>query len=384
MALAAQLSARLRAEAALQSVMENSPDNIIRYDLDCRAIYANRMMEKTLNINISDTIGKQPTERLINGVSVVGTEAAGNYQEKLQQVIDSGVPDNIEIIMLDLDGNPLNHLIQFVAERDHDGKIIGALAFGIDITERRRTERELLESRQQLRELSVHQQTLLEEERTRIARELHDELGQLLTGIKLDAMWLERHLLGDRPNVTSKVTSMSQLIDVALNAVHRVATDLRPEMLDDLGLRAAIEWLTEEFAKRTGIDFNLEIYGQPQCGNNDCSCIWEVGNLNEELTTAVYRILQECLTNVARHAQATHVQVLLQCQDGKFMFRVTDNGKGIHSDNSIKRKSYGIIGMRERTRSLGATLNFSSAEKNGTSVEFVMPIELIKGMDEDL
>jgi two-component system sensor histidine kinase UhpB len=235
-----------------------------------------------------------------------------------------------------------------------------------DISERKQAELDLLESRRQLRELSFHLESVREEERTRIARELHDELGQMVTGLKLDVRWLASGLSGAKPVVMDKIASLSQSIDDTLNAMRRVAADLRPTMLDDLGLVAALEWLTEDFGNRTGLHALLEL----DVKELSCDC----DRSENEMATAVFRIVQECLTNVVRHAQALHVRVFLGCTDGKLTLLVSDDGKGMDMKDEINRNSYGTIGMRERVHRLGGTFNLASAPGKGTHVKVSLPI----------
>ena len=271
------------------------------------------------------------------------------------------------------DGTPIPVSIVASAIMENGKAIASVIAFQ-DISRRKQTEWNLLESRKQLRELSSHLQTVREEERTRIARELHDELGQMLMGVKLDAKWLANHLSGAQPEVTDKVDAMSRLIDETLDAMRRVAADLRPTMLDDLGLAAAVEWLTEDFAERTGIHIQLDMdmeEGQCDCPQAECG-------LNAKVATAAFRIVQECLTNVARHAQAGHVLVSLDCYKGKLMLLLSDNGKGIPADHKNKRNSYGMIGMRERAHDLGGTFDVFSIPGDGVAVVAVLPVQPIE------
>jgi len=257
-----------------------------------------------------------------------------------------------------------------------DGKAVAAVTAFQDTTQRKQAEQELLESRQQLRDLTTYLLSVREEERTRIARELHDELGQMLTGVKLDATWLINQLPGEQPGVARKADAMTRLIGETMDAMRRIAADLRPVMLDDLGLVAAVEWLTEEFAERTGISVEL-VMGREQCKRPcelECTLQWE-DNLSREVATAAFRIVQECLTNITRHAEAKHVLISLQCQDGSLILRVSDDGKGISVANEKKRDSFGVVGMRERAYGLGGTLNLSSVPGEGTTVEVVIPVE---------
>lgn len=268
------------------------------------------------------------------------------------------------------DGSPIPVSIVASAIVD-DGKPIASVVAFQNISQRKQAEQELLESRKQLRELTNYLQAVREEERTRIARELHDELGQMLTGVKLDAMWLASRLSGERADVTDKVGSMSKLIDDTLDAMRRVAADLRPVMLDDLGLTAAVEWLSEEFGKSTGISVHLEV--EVECGS--CNYRGEGCCLNSEVSTAAFRIVQECLTNVARHAEAEHVLISLDCHDGKLMLLLSDDGKGMPASGENKRDSYGVIGMRERAHNLGGRLHLLSIPGEGTTVVAIIPVK---------
>lgn len=236
-----------------------------------------------------------------------------------------------------------------------------------DITLRKRAEQKLRESRRQLQKLTAHLQTVREEERARIARELHDELGQMLTGVKLDAKWLASALTGGEVFIQEKIVSMSKLIDDTLDAMRRVAADLRPVMLDDLGLEAALEWLTEEFGKRSGLHTRLEL--------DVADGLCQLQQLDTEIATAAYRVTQECLNNIARHARALHVQILLRCTGDKIFLRIADDGQGMTERQ--KRNSFGIVGMRERTAGLGGTFHISSIKGEGTCVEVSLPTQLI-------
>jgi len=260
----------------------------------------------------------------------------------------------------------------------NNGKAVASVTAFQDISERKKAEQELLDSRKQLRELSAHLQSVREEERTHIARELHDELGQMLTGVKLRATWLIGQLPKDQPVIKSKADDLSKLIDETMDAMRRTASDLRPVMLDDLGLAAAVEWLTEDFAERTGLVVKLDL-SKGKCNNaciSECSLQWE-DNLNAEMATAAFRIVQESLTNIARHAEAENVIVRLCCRDGDMVVQISDDGKGISKENEKKRDSYGVIGMRERAFGLGGTLNLSGNIGKGTTVEAIFPVKPI-------
>ncbi|MFA6014657.1 MAG: PAS domain S-box protein [Gallionellaceae bacterium] len=266
--------------------------------------------------------------------------------------------------------------VSFVASAImQDGKAVASVTAFQDISQRKQAEQELRESRKQLRELSAYLQSVREEERSRIARELHDELGQMLTGIKLDANWLINQLPAHEPAVERKSNSLTKLINETMDAMRRTAADLRPVMLDDLGLAAAVEWLSEDFTERTTINVQLAL-GKAQCKHPcswECASQWD-DNLNDAVATAAFRIVQESLTNIARHAHANRVMISITCKDGNLLLLVSDDGQGIETHNVQKPNSYGVIGMRERAHSLGGIFDLSSIPGEGTTVQAVIPL----------
>ncbi len=223
----------------------------------------------------------------------------------------------------------------------------------------RRAQQELLDSRRQLQALTSHLQTVREEERTHIARELHDELGQMLSALKMDLARVRGRIPAGDEALANKTRAMAELIDATLDAVRRIAADLRPVMLDDLGLRAAVEWLLEDFAERYGVGFKLE-------------AALDGYRLDDPRATAAFRIVQECLTNVACHAQAAHVVVILSYRDDELSLTVKDDGKGLEQGGG-RRNSYGLVGIRERAAHFGGDMKVVSAPSQGTSVEVSLP-----------
>ncbi len=207
------------------------------------------------------------------------------------------------------------------------------------IAERLQVEEHLHRSRAQFRDLSGHLQRVREEERARIARDIHDDLGQCLTTIKLDLAILYRETPEQAAVVRRKVREMSQLVDGTIHSVRRIISELRPRLLDDLGLTAAIEWQTADFQKRTGIPVSLSVYPREII-------------LDRDRSTVLFRVLQEALLNVVRHAAATAVSVSLTDIDGNVEFEVRDNGRGITTEETGHRTSFGLLGIRERAESL--------------------------------
>jgi signal transduction histidine kinase len=226
--------------------------------------------------------------------------------------------------------------------------------------ERERAEEDLQRSHDQLRALTGRLQSVREEERTNIAREVHDELGQSLTGLKLDLSWLASRLHGAR-GLQRKLKAMSTQVDATIQAIRRIATELRPGVLDSLGLAAAIEWQAADFQARTGIRCETRI-GVPDA------------LLDRESSTACFRIFQETLTNIIRHAEATQVAVALTQEGRDLVLTVRDNGRGISERDVAHSRSIGLLGMRERAAQLGGVVLFQGRPGEGTTVTMRVPL----------
>jgi PAS domain S-box-containing protein len=231
-----------------------------------------------------------------------------------------------------------------------------------DVTERVRAEEALLRSREELRELALAAHSVREQEKSRIARELHDELAQSLTALKMDVTWLRGHLPAGDASVSGKLGDIEALLDGTVAATRRISSDLRPLMLDDLGLVPAVEWLVQKFTERNGIPCELDI-GAPDL------------ELHEPYASAVFRILQESLTNAARHARASRVEVSIGLGDGSVALRVRDDGRGFSPEDPRKPGSFGLMGLRERAYLLGGDVSIASEPGRGTTVEVRIPLE---------
>ena len=201
-----------------------------------------------------------------------------------------------------------------------------------------------------------------EEERTRIAREIHDELGQVLTGLKMEVTWLAKRLK-DKPLI-EKTDSMCALIDSSVQTVRKIATGLRPEMLDDMGLIAAVAWQAKEFQKRTGIRCRAKLPAEVK--------------FDIDISTTMFRIFQEILTNVARHSRATRVDIELTLGAEQIGLEVSDNGVGIQDNELHARKSLGLLGMQERALLFGGDVRISGSPGHGTRVSVTIPLRKSK------
>lgn len=231
-----------------------------------------------------------------------------------------------------------------------------------DVTERVRAEEALRRSQTELRELAYSMNSVREEEKRRIARELHDELGQALTALKLDLTWLSERLPAGQAAIAEKLGAMQAMIDGTVAATRRISADLRPLILDDLGLVPAAEWLVQEFTQRTGIPCELRV-ASPEL------------ELKDPQATAVFRILQESLTNVARHARAQRVEVALGRSDGSVTLNVRDNGRGFNLDDPRRPNAFGLMGLRERVSLLGGEVRIDSQPGLGTVLHVQIPLE---------
>jgi len=231
----------------------------------------------------------------------------------------------------------------------------------VEIAERRHAEEQFKETLDQLRALAARLQSVREEERASIAREIHDELGQACTAMKMDLALIGHKITRRQTQLRAKIESSMRLVDDMIVTLRRIASDLRPRTLDDLGLAAALEWQGQEFEKRTGIKCHLVLPQEPL-------------NLDPERSTAIFRIFQESLTNVTRHAQATGVDATLEIAEDQLIFRVHDNGKGFDPEEAKAKKSLGLVGMQERALLLQGEVRIEGIPGSGTTMILRIPL----------
>ena len=236
------------------------------------------------------------------------------------------------------------------------------MAIARDVTERKKVEKELEKSHKQLRRLSTHLETVREEERGNIAREIHDELGQQLTGLKMDLASLSKKISSENKPAHNKIASMMSLLEVTMKTVRHISSELRPGILDDLGLTDALNWQSQEFEKRTGVhcQFKSKL---------------KIRTFEKNLSIGIFRIYQETLTNVARHAKATKVNTLLEVDRDSITLKVQDNGKGFNESEIKNKNTLGLIGMRERAIMFGGTISIESRKRKGTIVTLLVPLK---------
>ena len=343
-----------RAKAEWETAFDAIADWVLLLDVKTRRILrANRAGERFTGLPVAQTIGRVCCE-LLHGSEE--PDAACPLETMLctgqRQSAEFKLPDSERWLRATLD--PV---------RGPDGSIASIVHVVSDITSRKQAEEELERAGEQLRALSNYLQAIREEERTHVAREIHDELGQALTALKMDLAWVSRRLQsGDKP-LQDRLASTGQLLDNTIGAVQRIASDLRPGLLDDLGLVAALEWQAAEFERRMGIScaFSLDR------GLEDLT-------LDPDTSTALFRVAQEALTNVARHAQATQAQVRLTREGDEIRLEVIDNGRGASMEDLLDRRSLGLLGMRERMRARGGECEIGGVPGSGTMVVASMPL----------
>lgn len=281
-------------------------------------------------------------------------------QQTVARILASGEPVELEVAFCAEDGRSGWLVAHAQALRDAAGAVIGVHGTARDVTERKRIETELLASRNKLRDMVAHHEVACEAERKHLAREVHDELGQLLTAMRMDLGMLRPHGLRD-PAVARLAEDMNMLLDQMFKVTRQVVTSLRPAALD-AGLVAALEWLAEDFGRRAGIRCQIDAGGQDL-------------PVPEALAGIVFRLVQESLTNVARHAHATQVAITLRQEAGVLHLRVQDDGRGFDYATVRHQPGYGLLSMRERVLSLGGTIAFDSASGCGTTIDIEVPTQ---------
>ncbi len=340
-------------EHRLLFMVENLPRGAIY--VDGNRIYLNKAAEEITGYSRDAMTTIDEWARLMFGDR--HETVLQGYEEERKRYF----PKPITLSIIRKDGQL--RLIEFVGYRDEPGEIW----LLHDVTDRKKAEKALKASEAELRKLAGHLQDVRETERTHIAREIHDELGQYLTGLKMDISMME-DVIQDQPDeklrkqLLGKLARTSELLDNTVQSVRKIAADLRPIVLDNLGLLAAIEWQAEDFQNRTGIT----------C---ECHLPTDALQLDRDRATAIFRILQESLTNVMRHAQANRVSIAFGRENGQYYMEIKDNGRGIRSDDLNKKKSFGVIGIKERVALLGGMASIVGEPGRGTTVNITIPIE---------
>jgi len=355
-------------EARMMAIFHSSGEAIISLDEQQRIVMFNPAAERVFRCSAMDAIGA-PIDRFIPA------RFRAMHRKHVERFGETGVTQRKMgrqqrvLVGLRADGEEFPIEASIAQVNDGQGRLYTVMLR--DITERVQAEDALRASQQELRELSANLQNVREDEKTRIARELHDDLGQQLTALKMDLSSVE-HSLAEEPSapplVLSQLSGMRRLIDSTVGSVRRIAADLRPVMLDDLGLLPAIDWLLNDYMTRYGIEIERRI--EP----GDAS-------FSRNGATTVFRIIQEALTNVAKHAEASRVSVTLVRDDDQCLLRIADNGKGASDAQTTEghgEKSFGLLGIRERVHILGGSVSIETAYKRGFTLTVRVPLAAIQ------
>ena len=340
-------------EALEASILEAIPHAVIGLQ-DRRIIFVNNGVKSVFGWTSDELIGR--TTRLLYRTDKDYIRIAS----QLYSILEKQPIASMEFPCLRKDGTEIECMISAarIGKQLKERRVVITYE---NITDRKRAASELELSRHQLRQLSAHLQSIREKERTRIARELHDELGQLLTALNTDIVLLKNKIPAEQKNLSDRADSMSSLVELTMQTVKRIYMGLRPGMLDHLGLTAAISWQAEEFFRRTGIACNVSFKPEDMV-------------IDPELTTTIFRIFQETLTNVQRHAKATKVTVRLKATDDHLEFIVKDNGKGIADEQLRKPDSFGLLGIKERVYHWGGKEAIVGKIGKGTTITISIPL----------
>jgi PAS domain S-box-containing protein len=337
-----QVSIRTR---EITNILKYTPDVVYVKDRNGRYVLVNSRFEELFRVSNEEVRGKTDYE-------IVAREVADEFRRNDLLVLQEGKSMQVEERVAH-NGEVHTYLSVKFPVYDETGAVNGVCGISTDITA-------VKKAQDQLRRLSGRIMASQEKERTAIARELHDELGQVLTALRMDAVWMQERLKDSDAKIAERALTMCELIDKTIKDVRSIAIRLRPGVLDDLGLVDALDWLTSDFENRSGI-----------------TCIFEHANvpeLNETVSTAAYRICQEAMTNVARYAEASRVSVVLKAEKNILSLSVRDDGKGFDISKLGESEGVGIAGMRERAALAGGSLEVMSEKDKGCHVLFKVPI----------
>ena len=333
-----------------RSTFDAARDAILMLDRQARIIRVNLATTRLLGCDFAELLG-QPLKQVIQDrldlVDPFGVDRAWEQRGQVRREVQ-----------LDGSGRWLRSTIDPVA--GNGGQMTGAIVFLSDISTEKQADVRLRETLEQLRRLSSHLQVVREEERKSIAREVHDELGHALTALKMEIAWMGRQLGDTNPDLQNHIGSITSLVDQTISTVRRISSELRPPVLDDLGLDAAIEWLAEDFQARTSLPVRVRL---PE----------SVDNIRGERAISAYRIVQEALTNAARYADAGQVEIDWNQDDVNIRLEIRDDGKGFDPGARRPTGGFGLLGMEERARNLEGELVMESRQGSGTAIRLTFP-----------
>ncbi|HEC13965.1 MAG TPA: PAS domain S-box protein, partial [Acidiferrobacteraceae bacterium] len=333
-------------------ILETTQDGFWMVDLDGKICDVNeaccRMLgytrEQLLEMGVADVEASESPQKANMHIQKIMVQGSDRFETRHRCQDGAFIDLDVSVSLVDFDGERF------------------FFTFFRDIGERKQDQRELENSRRQFRDLAIHLQTVREEERARLARDVHDEIGQVLTALNMDVHWLRERIPEHEEDMRRKILSMLPLIASIITSVQRITSELRPAMLDELGLGPAIQWYLEEFQQRTGIE---------------CEWVMELdeAQLDSARATAVFRILQETLTNVARHSGAGRVSLDINKGADHLEMRITDDGRGICPSAASADNAFGLLGMKERALAFGGSVDIEGHPGKGTTVLLRLPLD---------
>lgn len=333
-----------------RSTFDAAQDAILMLDRQARIVRVNLATTRLLGCDFPELLGESLKKVILDRLDLddpFGVEKVWEHRGQVRRDVQLGK-----------EGRWLRSTIDPVA--DNGGEMTGAIVFLADISTEKQAEGRLRDTLEQLRRLSSHLQVVREEERKSIAREVHDELGHAMTALKMEIAWLGRQLGESNPDLKKHVTSMTDLVDQTISTVRRISSELRPPVLDDLGLDAAIEWLAEDFQSRTSLPVRVHLPDG-------------VDNIRGERAISAYRIVQEALTNAARYADAGEINIDWQQDEANIRLEIHDNGKGFDAGARRPSGGFGLLGMEERARDLDGELDLDTTQGGGTLIRLTFP-----------
>ncbi len=347
-------------QARLDAIVDSAMDAIVTVDASQNVVLFNRAAEQIFGVRRDEAIGA-PLDRFIP------QRFRNAHHAHLDDFGRTGVTsrrmgDTTTLWALRADGTEFP-IEASISQAGEPGQRVYTVILR-DITLRKKAQDALQAQQQELRRLSAQVLEAREEEKTRIARELHDELGQLLTALKMDLAWLRERLPTGDADAAQRAEQMGRVLDQTVSSTRRISADLRPLMLDDLGLAEAANWLVGDFASRSGVRCEMRMPGEGA-----------LDGLDKSVATALYRALQESLTNIARHAGAQKAWIKLGAENGEIWLEVEDDGRGIEPADIAKTRSLGLKGMRERMQYLGGSIEVARAPRGGTRVRVRVPVQ---------
>lgn len=360
MSVVADVTARRKAEDALrenekilQLFIEHAPAALAMFDRKMRYLAVSRRWMTDYNLGDRAIIGRSHYD--------IFPKIPDRWKAVHRRGLEGEIVKEDEDSFLRRDGTLIWQRWEVRPWYKVGGTIGGIVIFTEDITDHKVAEEEIKKVSEQRRMLSAHLQETIERERISIAREIHDDLGQTLSALKMDIGWIKKRLLSDQQAMAEKMNTMTALINRSIQTVKQICTELRPGVLDDLGLIYTMEWYSAQFQARTGVQCRLTV--------NPAKL-----EVSDDMATTIYRIFQEALTNVSRHAEATRVEASIQHKNNKILIEINDNGKGIRGSEMSRSTSFGIVGMRERVYALGGEFVITGERDKGTRINATIPL----------